>query len=128
MTQLIREMTLKNGLTVRFANASKPYFGDYHHVKVVISCEVPLSAHYFADENEFGDACRLLGKSPVYQRTVEKMGVPSTEVVAVLERLIAAFAANSFPYLASPVFPHRFVHAELAQARKKSSFHYGARH
>lgn len=128
MTQLLRETTLENGLTVRFSNASKPYFGDFHHVKLEIACEVLLSARYFATEAELHDACRRLGTSVVYRRTIEKMGVPTAEVDTVLGRLIASFVANSLPYLASTTFAPRFILAELAKVRKRPQHHYAPRH
>lgn len=121
MPPLIREIRLENGLTIHIYDHTRHYFGDFYLVKLEIACEVPLGAALFADEAELEDARRLLGDPAVYRRTVEQMGVPSTAIETVTERLIGTFTDHSLPYFSSPVFSARFVKAELARARKKAA-------
>ena len=119
MTRIIREMTLENGLVVRFFDHTRQYYGDFYLVKIEISCEIPLCPASFDEPGDLEDARRLVGDPAVYSRTVEQMGVPSTAIGTVTERLMGNFITHSLPYFSAPGFPGRFLRTELARARKK---------
>ncbi|RNC68750.1 MAG: hypothetical protein ED859_09520 [Desulfuromonadales bacterium] len=121
MGHIIKEIPLANGLTIRFRDLTRQYFGDFYLVKIEITCEVPLSIDLFSNATDLEDARRLVGDSAIYYRTAEKMGVPSTAIGTVVERLIGTFSSHSLPYFASPGFPSRFVRAELAKMRRNNS-------
>lgn len=121
MTSIIREMTLGNGLIVRFYDQTRHYYGDFYLVKIEIVCEVFLSPDCFDDPGDFEDARRLLGVPAVYRRTLEQMGVPSTAIGTVTNRLLDNFISHSLPYFSAPGFVARFLRTELARARKKRS-------
>src|SRR4051794_20816991 len=53
MKKMIRAIPLANGLTVRFYDASRRYFGDYHQVRVEVSCEVLLTQDLFQNPEDF---------------------------------------------------------------------------
>ena len=120
MTSMIREITLENGLVVRFFDHTRHYYGDFYLVKIGIVCEVPLCSAYFGELADMAEAQRLVGDSAVYRRAVEQMGVPSTAIATVTERLMDNFILHSLPYLSSPAFPGRFLKAELERVRRKS--------
>ncbi|MBU5637591.1 hypothetical protein KOM00_12715 [Geomonas sp. Red69] len=117
MQKLIREIPLSNGLTVRFFDATRRYFGDYHQVRIHICCEVPLSPDLFPDEESHQAAMKLLGASVSFKKDIEHQGVPSLSVDQTVERVIADFAAHSLGYFNSPGFPMKLVQAELTRAR-----------
>lgn len=119
MASVIREIGLDNGLTIRFLDLTRHYFGDFHLVKIEIVCEIPLLSDYFADSAEREEARRLIGDPAVYRRTVEQMGVPSTAIGMVTDRLIANFTDHSLSYFSAPGFPARFTRRELEKARKQ---------
>lgn len=119
MTSMIREMALDNGLVVRFFDHTRHYYGDFYLVKIEIVCEVPLHTDFFDDQADLEEAQRLVGDPAVYRREVEKMGVPSTAIATVTERLMGNFISHSLTYFSSPDFPRRFLRAELERARKK---------
>lgn len=120
MMELAREISLENGLTVSFYHHIHRYFGDYHRIKVEIICEVPLLEKYFTSQEEFAEARASLGKSAVFRRNLELMGVSSAEVEQSLERVIANFSSHSLSYLSSSLFPSKLVLAELSGARRKT--------
>ncbi|GLI39019.1 hypothetical protein KI811_04800 [Geobacter hydrogenophilus] len=119
MASLIREMTLENGLIVRFFDHTRLYYGDFYLVKVEIVCVVPLCPDYFDEHAEIEEVRRLLGDPAMYRRTVEQMGVPSTAIATVTEQLIGNFLSHSLPYFSASGFPRKFLMTELARARKK---------
>ena len=132
MTSMIREMTLENGLVVRFFDHTRHYYGDFYLVRVEIVCEVPLLTDFFDDKVDLEEARRLVGDPAVYRRDVEQMGVPSTAIATVTERLMGNFISHSLPYFFATDFPRRFLRAELERVRKKrvlpsrvTAYHHG---
>jgi hypothetical protein len=119
MDSPIREHQLPNGLTVSFHDLTRRYFGDFYLVKLEIVCNVPVISAYFQTEEEYSLARSLLGDEVVYRRSVEQMGVPSTEIERVRERLMADFEKHSLPYFSAATFPRKLVVAELGKMQKK---------
>lgn len=119
MVTPLREHQLPNGLTVSFHDRTRRYFGDFYLVKLEIVCHVPIISAYFPTEEEYSQARALLGDDVVYRRAVEQMGVPSTEIERVTERLMADFENHSLPYFHAATFPRKLVVAELCRMKKK---------
>lgn len=119
MKTVVREITLPNGLTVRFSDATRRYFGDYHQVRVEISCEVPLTAHLFDDPDAYGAALRLLGSRVRYLKQVEHQGVPTLGTADAVQQVIQQFIDHSLSYFGSQTFPRRFVESELNRVRAR---------
>jgi hypothetical protein len=99
---VIREITLANGLTVRFLDKTQPYFGDYHHVRLEAVCDIP------APEIEGADSCR-------YMSNIRRMGVPTADVPAVIDELISHFSNTTLTYMSSPEFPLRYVSSRMSR-------------
>lgn len=119
MTSMIREIALENGLIVRFFDHTRHYYGDFYLVKIEIACEVPLSPDYFSEPADLEEARRLIGDPAIYRRTAEQMGIPSTAIATVTERLIDNFISHSLPYFSTSAFPGKFLRTELERARRK---------
>ncbi|AAR35126.2 hypothetical protein KVP06_08760 [Geobacter sulfurreducens] len=119
MATILREVPLQNGLTVRFLDHTRHYFGDFHLVRLEILCEIRLDVSHFQDFTAFEDARRLLGDDVSYRRFVEQMGVPTSLADDVKQQLMAHFMNHSLGYVSSSAFPIRFVQSELERARSK---------
>ncbi len=119
MTKMIREISLENGLVVRFFDHTRHYYGDFHLVKIEIACEIPLSGDYFAEQVDLEEARIRFGEAALYRRSVERMGIPTKDISAVTEQLVDNFVSHSFPYFTAPGFARRFLKAELEKGRKK---------
>jgi hypothetical protein len=120
MENLIRELPLANGLTVRFFDTTRRYFGDYHQVRVKISCEVPVTADLFADQQAFDAALKLLGAKVQYVKDIEQQGVPTLSTADAVANVIRQFMENSLGYFDSAEFSKRFVQSELNRIRSKA--------
>jgi len=120
MKNVVREIPLQNGLTVRFCDATRRYFGDYHQVRVEVTCEVPLTAQLFDEQASFEAARKLLGASVVYRKLVENQGVPSLGVDEQVQKVIQHFIDHSLNYFASESFPRRLAQSELNRLRSRS--------
>jgi len=121
MKNVIREIPLANGLTVRFSDATRRYFGDYHQVRVEIRCEVPLTAPLFDDAPAFEAALKLLGPTVCYLKQVEHQGVPTLGTAAAVQQVIQQFVDHSLGYFGSDSFPRRFVQSELNRVRARAT-------
>ncbi|HBG05235.1 MAG: hypothetical protein A2075_01430 [Geobacteraceae bacterium GWC2_58_44] len=120
MKNLVREIPLSNGLTVRFYDATRRYFGDYHQVRVKISFEVPLSADLFDDASSYESALKFLGAAVHYLKEIEHQGVPTLETSNAVEKVIRQFVDHSLSYFESEAFPKRFVQSELNRVLGKA--------
>ena len=121
MKNVVREIPLANGLTVRFTDATRRYFGDYHQVRVAISCEVPLTAELFDTQPAFEAALKLLGSRVSYLKQVEHQGVPTLSTAETVQKVIQQFIDHSLSYFETAAFPRRLVQSELNRLRTKSN-------
>lgn len=107
-----------DGMTLSIISSSRRYFGDFHNVKVVISCVLPLRPELFPSEKEFSHARSMLGDETTYERVIEKTGVPTNEIEQLIKQLIADFERNSLPYLNAPDFCLRLVATQIKKLEK----------
>ena len=121
MKKMIREITLPNGLSIHFFDCTRRYFGDFFLVKIEIICNVTILHEHFGDRDSFEGARSLLGEEISFKRTVEQMGVPSPKIEQALSGSITHFMEHSLPYMSSPEFPRKMVHAELNKIMRKAA-------
>jgi hypothetical protein len=105
----MRPLQLANGLTIRFTDRSRRYFGDYHQVRIQVQSSIPLLPDYFVSREAFEHARRILGEEIPYSLFLERMGVAGAETEGVKETLLKHFAETTANYLSSPSFPERYV-------------------
>jgi hypothetical protein len=120
MAILLKKIPLENGLVIYVYDHTRRYYGDFYHVKIEITCDISLNEKYFENVNDYADAQNILGKSVSYNRFLEQMGVPSTGIEHVREKLIQNFKEHSVPYFSSMNFPGKFVLSHYNKSKKKS--------
>ena len=113
MRKLIREIPLANGLTVQFFDATRRYFGDYHQVRIRISCEVPLTAELFDDAPAYQAALKILGGSVLYCKDIEHQGVATLAIPDTVSKVIQQFIDHSLGYFNGHSFPKKLAQTEL---------------
>jgi len=106
-----RHLVLDNGLDILVRDMTRVYFGDYHRVRLAITCRPTgmMKLHGVLDSTD---------PVPEFHRVVEKMGVPSAEVEMVRESLVRDFLNNSLKYLSAADFPAKL--AESAARKPKA--------
>ena len=112
MNDVLMSRTLENGLQLEFFDQSNRYFGDYHRVKILVRCRVPLRAEWLADCGDAVDLPQIramLGESVFYERSLEQMGVASAQLETVKSSLLEGFLGTTAGYLGSDTFPGRFI-------------------
>ncbi len=117
----IREIHLDNGLTFRFYDFTRRYYGDFFLVKLEARCQIPLRKEYFENAEAFDEARVLLGEVVLFKRTLERMGTPAAEVGRAIAGLMANFEAHALAYFASPSFPTKLVMSQLSKTKHAQS-------
>jgi hypothetical protein len=110
---------LDNGLTVRFRDETRRYFGNFHHIRIIVHCVVPLTPELTDISVDYGRFCGLVGGEIRYERTLEQMGVSGDDLNQVRQRLVATFVETAVPYLSSPSFPRQLVANRVARLRRQ---------
>jgi hypothetical protein len=119
MAQLLYQHELPNRLLLNIEDQSNRYFGDYHRVRLVIRCQVPVvAAHFSASKDPLAAAdaaTALLGKEVIYETALERMGVAGCDVETIRQQLLDQFVQANQPYLARKDFPARFIALKLRE-------------
>ncbi|NTV49723.1 MAG: hypothetical protein HGB32_02750 [Geobacteraceae bacterium] len=118
---IIETVTLDSGLSIILLDQTRHYFGGYFHVKVLVYCDIPLEQHYFENDVEYGYVVKKMGTTVRFERILDKMAVPESEIDSVRSQLIQAFHETTKAYLSTPDFAPRFVRSEYLKHVKKPS-------
>lgn len=111
---IYRQIILKNGIEIIVRDFTRNYFGDYHLVRLEITCRANAG-----EGSCVGDAVSSPGvQEAVFRKVVEKMGVPSSDVEAAKESLVQNFIAHSLTYLSAPDFPAKLAASTSLQSKK----------
>lgn len=113
----VRSVLLKNGITLHFYDRSNRYYGDFHRVLVAVEGVVGLDAVHLADEMK--SAVAELPDSLLYRRDLERMGVTSASLPAIVSALIDDFLDSTRDYLARPDIPEQLLKKRLAAKGKR---------
>ena len=116
---IIETILLDGAHTVTLVDQTQHYFGGYFHVKVLVWCEMPVLKSYFETAAEWEAVVAKVGASVRFERILEKMAVPESDVAAVRSQLMETFRETSVRYLTVPGFAPRFVQSEYRKRMKK---------
>lgn len=117
---ILETVTFDSDLSLTLLDQTQHYFGGYYHVKVLVFCDVPVKQGFFEDATEHNTVLALLGDSVRFERVLEKMAVPESEIESVRGALIQTFHETSRSYLSVPDFAARFVRSEYEKRVRKS--------
>ncbi|MDA3903683.1 MAG: hypothetical protein PF441_09595 [Desulfuromusa sp.] len=93
---------LSNGVILEFFDQGNRYFGDFHRIKINVFATIP-----FAVESLSADLQQFAATYPgyiLYEKTLERMGVATSEVENVTHSLIDDFIASTGSYLEKKTF------------------------
>ena len=117
---IIETIPLGASLTITLQDQTSHYFGGYFHVKVLAFCDIPLEQRYFEDACEFSHAVEKMGSTVRFERILEKMAVPESEISSVRSQLTRDFRATATAYFSAAEFAPRFVRSEFQKCVKKT--------
>jgi hypothetical protein len=110
---LLKELTLGNGLVLEIMDESSNYYADFWILKVVIRGAVKVAPDHLQTiiptkpyEQEAKEA---LGCEVPYHRELSRIGVRKAEKEAAIQKLLVAFEESSLPYIEHSSFPKKMV-------------------
>ena len=119
---VICQHDLPNRIKLIIEDQSNRYFGDYHRVKLLSRCPICVAAEYFSaspDPHAAAQAAqRILGQEVLYEKSLERMGVPSHELERTKQELLDQFLQINQSYLARDDFPARFIAMKLREKQQ----------
>lgn len=111
----------ENGLRYSVEDQSVRYFGDYHHVRLVVTFTFPCDERVLPAGESLSDVRRSLGETISFCRTLSRMGVPSSDLERTKRELLDSFLSSATVYLARPDFPCGTVKRMLDQLRRSGA-------
>ena len=117
---ILETIPLGAALSITLLDQTRHYFGGYYHVKLLAYCDIPLEQGYFDNTEEFCAAVGALGTTVRFERVLEKMAVPESEIATVRTQLTNAFHETAVTYLSLPGFAPGFVRSQYQKCIKKA--------
>jgi hypothetical protein len=117
---IIETIPLGQALSITLLDQTRHYFGGYYHVKLLAYCDIPLEQSYFESSSEFIGAVERMGLTVRFERILEKMAVPESEIESIRSQLTKAFHETAIAYLSLPGFAPGFVRSEYQKCMNKS--------
>lgn len=113
--ELMEEIPLPNGLTMRVWDGSRAIASDTTKVTLRITVPVTVMEEYFSDPGEFEQFVAVFGPEIAYEYTKERTFVGTARSGKVSKGLLEDFKRDSLPYLCRAEFPARFVLSKLRE-------------
>jgi hypothetical protein len=114
---LLKELTLGNGLVLEITDESSNYYADYWNLKIVIRGTVKVTPDHLQTIIPITpyeqQAKKALGREVPYYRELTRIGVRKAEKEAAIQKLLSSFKENSLPYLGHYSFPKKMVRSHL---------------
>ena len=111
---------LKNGVVIEFFDQTNRYFGDFNRVKISVIATIPILASSLP-----ADLQKVAATYPgfiVYEKSLEQMGVVTSQVKTVTESLVTSFITSVGSYLERQSFAENLLRKDLHEKTERSYF------
>ena len=111
---------LKNGVVIEFFDQTNRYFGDFNRVKISVIATIPILASSLP-----ADLQKVAATYPgfiVYEKSLEQMGVVTSQVKTVTESLVTSFITSVGSYLEKQSFAENLLRKDLHEKMERSYF------
>jgi hypothetical protein len=119
--KLIDKIKLRNGLTLKVYDRSRPVAGDRWLVSFVARIDIEVRPEYFESMNTqglaFEDIRAAVGEKVSYRSEKIRNFIAETEKDEVFRGLKDRFLGASLGYLSSPDFPRKLILREYQEAK-----------
>jgi len=121
---LVDMMSLENGLTLEFYDASRPVAGDRWMVSMVATIEIEVKPEHFEGEHStpapLDDIRAVLGERTAYRYEKVRNFISDAEKDEVFKGLKQRFLDANLKYLSSPKFPRKLILKKYQEAHGRS--------
>jgi hypothetical protein len=116
--ELIEQIKLSNGLTLKIFDLSRAIATNTVKVELSMQIKINLEASYFADTCDYDQVKNIFGEELTYDHKAERIIVPKENKDAVREELINTFKNNLLGYLSADNFSQKLTLAMLRDIKK----------
>lgn len=118
----LETVTFDSGLQCLVEDWTIRYFGDYHHVRLLLTFSFPLTESILPEGESLDQLSRLMGPTISFQRTLSRMGVPTANLESVKRDLLDHFSRTATPYIQHPDYLRQYLRRRLDEKRRGVSF------
>lgn len=111
--ELLEQMELKNGLTLKIFNLTRAIAADTVKVELSMQIKINLDRSYFTDACDYDLVKNIFGGELTYEHKTERTIVSKGDKDTVREELINTFKNNLLGYLAADNFSQKLALAML---------------
>lgn len=115
---LIEEIKLANGLTLKIFDLTRTIAADTVKVEISFQTKIYLKESYFTDAQDYDQVKNTMGDELAYEHKLERSFVPQKNEDTVRDDLINTFKSNSLDYLAAVNFPKKMAMSILKDIKK----------
>ncbi len=116
--ELLEEIKLSNGLTLRIFDLSRAIAADTAKVELSMQIKINLEASFFADTSDYDQVRNIFGDELTYTHKAERMIVSKKNENVVREELINTFKNNLLNYLSAANFSQKLALSMLRDIKK----------
>lgn len=110
MEEIIKNLSLSNGLTLNIYNESRKVAGDRWLVKCTAAIEVPVNRLKANKMNiDAEQAAAVLGETVLFKQKQERNFVDDNEYGPLLAEMVTSFTDSLKSYFEHPEFAQRFI-------------------
>ncbi|MFK5925678.1 MAG: hypothetical protein QM483_03515 [Desulfuromusa sp.] len=120
MSNPSRKTELRNGVIVEFFEQGNRYFGDFHRVQINVVATIPLIVDSLSV-----DLRELAANYPgfiTYEKTLERMGVVTSQIETTTQSLIDDFLETAGRYLENKNFAERLLQKNMVTPSLRNHF------
>lgn len=126
--KLIKTMDLKNGMRLKFYDASRKLAGDRWLVSLIVRMEIPVANKFVQHVSPSAELVKemrnLLGDPVLFEQQRERNFVDEAQKDEVFKEIHDIFLNHALRYLSHEKFPEQYVLKRYkAEVKKRSWYH-----
>ena len=102
--ELLEEIQLSNGLTLKIFDLSRAIATNTVKVELSMQIKINLETSFFADTSDYDQVKNIFGEELTYRHKAERIIVPKENEDAVRKELLNTFKNNLLGYLSAANF------------------------
>jgi len=122
---LIKKVSLNNGLKLELYDASKKVAGDRWLVKLAAKIEIPVTNYLqgLGQGMDANDIQKTLGRTVIYEKNIERNFIDKNERKSVLNGFCDSITETALAYLSTSNFPKQFIAKKYKEEKKRKSWY-----
>ncbi|MEI6610361.1 MAG: hypothetical protein WCO53_11540 [Deltaproteobacteria bacterium] len=116
--ELLEEIKLSNGLTLKIFDLSRSIATATVKVELSMQIKINLETSFFADTSDYDQVKNIFGEELTYRHKAERIIVPKENEDAVRKELLNTFKNNLLGYLSAANFSQKLALSMLRDIKE----------